>query len=56
MNPNEMKQRTKAFALRILKAVEALPRARTGAVLGKQLLRCGTSAGGIHYGPGRDAG
>ena len=45
MNPNDMKQRTKAFALRIIKAVEALPRARTGEVLGKQLLRCGTSVG-----------
>jgi four helix bundle protein len=45
MNQNEMKQRTKAFALRIIKAVEALPRARTGEVLGKQLLRCGTSMG-----------
>jgi four helix bundle protein len=45
MNQNEMKQRTKAFALRIIKAVEALPRARTGEVLGKQLLRCGTSVG-----------
>jgi four helix bundle protein len=45
MNQIEMKQRTKAFALRIIKAVEALPRARTGEVLGKQLLRCGTSVG-----------
>jgi len=45
MNQNEMKQRTKAFALRIIKAVEALPRARIGEVLGKQLLRCGTSVG-----------
>src|SRR5664279_1105361 len=45
MNPNEMKQRTKAFALRIIKAVEALPRARTGEVLGRQLLRSGTSVG-----------
>jgi four helix bundle protein len=45
MNQNEMKQRTKAFALRIIKAVEALPRARTGEVLGCQLLRSGTSVG-----------
>ena len=45
MNQNEMKQRTKAFALRIIKAVEALPHARTGEVLGRQLLRSGTSVG-----------
>lgn len=38
-----MKNRTKKFALRIIKLVEALPKTKTGDVVGKQLLRCGTS-------------
>jgi len=45
MNASEMKQRTKAFALSIINAVESLPRSRTAEVLGRQLLRCGTSVG-----------
>ena len=45
MNASDMKQRTKAFALRIIKTVESLPRSRTAEVLGKQLLRCGASVG-----------
>ncbi|MBA3439187.1 MAG: four helix bundle protein [Pyrinomonadaceae bacterium] len=45
MNTGEMKQRTKAFALRVIKLVEALPHGRTADVMGKQLLRCGTSVG-----------
>lgn len=45
MNTGEMKQRTKAFALRVIKLVEALPHGRAADVMGKQLLRCGTSVG-----------
>jgi four helix bundle protein len=45
MTPEEMKARTKAFALRVVKLVEALPRTRTADVLGRQLLRAGTSVG-----------
>ena len=45
MDASQMKQRTKAFALRIVKLVETLPRCRTTEVVGKQLLRCGTSVG-----------
>lgn len=45
MNAEQMKDRTRAFALRVVKLVEALPEARTAAVLGKQLLRCGTAVG-----------
>ncbi len=37
--------RTKSYALRILKAVSALPKDQTAALLGKQLLRSGTSVG-----------
>jgi len=45
MKPDDLKLRTKAFALRIVKATESLPRSWIAAVLGKQLLRCGTSVG-----------
>jgi four helix bundle protein len=45
MNADEMKKRTSAFALRIIHLVEALPKTRTADVIGKQLLRCGTSVG-----------
>ncbi|MFN2480055.1 MAG: four helix bundle protein [Pyrinomonadaceae bacterium] len=40
-----MKRRTRAFALRIVRLVESLPPSRTADVIGKQLLRCGTSVG-----------
>ncbi len=39
----DLKQRTKNFALRIIKLVESLPKSRTAIVLGNQLLRSGTS-------------
>lgn len=40
-----MKRRTKQFALRVVRLVESLPRNRTAEVVGKQLLRSGTSVG-----------
>ena len=43
MNPNELKLRTKEFALRVIKMVDALPKKRSADVLGHQLLRSGTS-------------
>lgn len=45
MNQGEMKQRTKLFALGIIKLVESLPKEQTAKVLGGQLLRSGTSVG-----------
>lgn len=45
MTKNEMSTRTKAYALRIIKAVQSLPDNRVANVLGKQLLRSGTSVG-----------
>jgi four helix bundle protein len=45
MNQEEMKQRTKVFALGIIQLVESLPKERTAEVLGRQLLRSGTSVG-----------
>ncbi len=40
-----MEQRTKQFALRIIKLVQSLPNDRVAATLGHQLLRSGTSVG-----------
>ena len=46
MTKNEMLQRTKSFALRVIKAVQALPkRDDVAVVLGRQFLRSGTSVG-----------
>jgi len=45
MNANEFKDRTKPFALRVIRLCEALPKSRTADVVGKQLLRSGTSVG-----------
>jgi len=43
MNQNELKNRTKFFALDVIRVVEGLPRTRTAEVIGKQLLRSATS-------------
>lgn len=40
-----MLKRTKVFAIRIIKLVAALPRDRQGDVIGRQLLKAGTSIG-----------
>src|SRR2546428_6474358 len=45
MNEQEFKARTKAVALRVIRLVESLPKNRTADVLGRQLLRSGTSIG-----------
>ena len=42
---SNLKKRTKAFALAAVQLVEDLPRSRTADVIGKQLLRAGTSVG-----------
>jgi four helix bundle protein len=41
--PEELRDRTKAFAIRIVKLYRLLPRTAHSQVVGKQLLRCGTS-------------
>lgn len=41
----ELKLRTRKFALRVITLVESLPKTRTADVMGKQLLRSGTSVG-----------
>ncbi|MBQ7021936.1 MAG: four helix bundle protein [Akkermansia sp.] len=45
MNSQELQQRTKDFALRIINLFQNLPPRTDAQVLGKQLLRCGTSVG-----------
>ena len=45
MNADEMKKRTRAFALRVIRLVESLPNTKTADVIGKQLLRCSMSVG-----------
>jgi four helix bundle protein len=41
----ELKQRTKAFAVRVVKMTEALPRTRAGDIVARQLLRSATAVG-----------
>ena len=45
MTAEELKARTKAFALRVIKLVDAMPRSLAAQVIGKQLLRSATSVG-----------
>jgi four helix bundle protein len=41
--PEELRIRTKTFAVRIVKMYKSLPHSMDAQILGKQLLRCGTS-------------
>jgi four helix bundle protein len=45
MTSEELKVQTKAFALRVIKLVDAMPRSLAAQVIGKQLLRSATSVG-----------
>jgi four helix bundle protein len=45
MEKMDLKERTKSFALKVIKAVEMLPKGKTADILGKQLLKAGTSVG-----------
>jgi len=45
MDSEELKTRTKQFALRVMKLVGALPGNMVGRAIGGQLVRCGTSVG-----------
>jgi len=44
-NAPDLKQRTKRFALDVIQFVESLPSGETSRILGRQLLRSGTSVG-----------
>ncbi|HOC55629.1 MAG TPA: four helix bundle protein [Verrucomicrobiota bacterium] len=45
MNCENLKRRTKQFGLGVIRLVEALPKEETCRILGRQLLRSGTSVG-----------
>ena len=45
MTPKELQTRTKAFALRVISLVGALPPNTAGQVIGRQILRSATSVG-----------
>jgi four helix bundle protein len=45
MSPDDLKKRTKEFALRILKLVSALPNTVQGRAIAGQLVRAGTAVG-----------
>ncbi|GBE27652.1 hypothetical protein BMS3Bbin03_01581 [bacterium BMS3Bbin03] len=45
LNPKILRERTKQFALRIIKVADALPRTAAGRTIGNQLIRSGTSVG-----------
>ncbi len=45
MDSDELRKRTKQFGLRIIKLADSLPRGRLGDVLGRQILKAGTSVG-----------
>jgi four helix bundle protein len=42
-SPEELRQRTKQFALRVVRLFRALPKTEEARVLGKQVLRSGTA-------------
>jgi len=44
-NKKDLKERTKIFALRIIKMYASLPKSTEAKVLGTQVLRSGTSVG-----------
>jgi four helix bundle protein len=45
MTPKEMQARTKAFAVRVIKLVDALPRGLAAQIIGRQIIRSATSVG-----------
>jgi four helix bundle protein len=45
MEQYDLKERTKSFALQVIKLVENLPKGKTSDIIGKQLLKSGTSVG-----------
>ena len=45
MDAQDLKNRTKRFALRVIRLVQYLPKGQVAAVIGRQLLRAGTSVG-----------
>ena len=51
--PEQLRDRTKAFALRVIRLYRSLPYKTDTQVLGKQLIRCGTAVAANYQAPGR---
>lgn len=51
--PEDLQARTRRFALRIIKLFRSLPRTEEARILGKQVLRSGTSIGANYRAAGR---
>ena len=47
MTPDELEQRAKQFAVRVVKLVDALPQTLAGRAIGQQLIRCAMSTAAI---------
>lgn len=45
MTEHQLKDRSKCFAVRVMKLVDSLPTTTTGRAIGNQLIRSGTSVG-----------
>jgi four helix bundle protein len=45
MSDKDLRERTKQFALKIIRLVASLPRTREADIIGRQLLKAGTSVG-----------
>ena len=45
----ELRERTKQFAIRVIRLFRALPNVTDAQIMGKQLLRCGTSVGANYH-------
>jgi len=45
MNEEELKARTRQFALRVMRLADSLPNTASGRTISYQLVRCGTSVG-----------
>lgn len=50
-DPTNLKNRTKTYALRIIQLFQALPKSGEAQVIGKQILRSGTSVGAQNLRP-----
>ena len=53
MTTQELNDRTFDFGVRVISAVEALPKTETAGILGRQLVRAGTSVGANYRAPAR---
>jgi four helix bundle protein len=50
---DDLRLRTKSFALRVIRLYQSLPATGAPQVIGKQLLRCGTAVGANYRAAGR---